>query len=300
MDVLDAARRLSAWVRAVVYRVLDVVPPLRRTVDELIRVEIVDRCMVVAAQALFALIPLVVVLAAFLPSGLTDAGVHRFEDVTGLTKASGELITHQVEPLAASDVRSQTGLVGLVIVLLSSSSFARAVMRAYERVWSLPTVGGIRGRCRSLLWLLGWLVGLQLLTLLTWLMPGASPVWLRAVLKAASVGLLWWWTLHLLLSERIAWRPLAFPAFLTGVALTAYTVGSAAVIPRYAASSAEQYGTLGLVLAVATWLVGMAGVTIVSAVVGRVVVEDPWLRRLPVQVRAALRLTDRRPPHGGA
>jgi membrane protein len=57
MDVLDAARRLSAWVRAMVYRVLDVVPPLRRTVDELIRVEIVDRCMVVAAQALFALIP---------------------------------------------------------------------------------------------------------------------------------------------------------------------------------------------------------------------------------------------------
>jgi membrane protein len=185
-------------------------------------------------------------------------------------------------------------------VLLSSSSFARAVMRAYERVWSLPTVGGIRGRRRSLLWLLGGLVGLQLLTLLSWLMPDASPRWLRAALKAAVVGLLWWWTLHLLLSERIGWRPLAFPAFFTGAALTAYTVGSAAVMPRYAASSAEQFGTFGPVLAVATWLVGMAGVTIVAAVVGRVVVEDPWLRRLPVQVSAALRLADRRPPQGGA
>src|SRR4051812_5618738 len=86
--LLDVTRRLSVRARALVFRVLDVVPPLRRTVDELIRIEVFDRCMVVAAQALFALLPLVVVLAAFLPAHLTHAGVQRFEDVTGLTQAS--------------------------------------------------------------------------------------------------------------------------------------------------------------------------------------------------------------------
>jgi membrane protein len=276
------------------------VPPLRRTVDELIRIEIFDRCMVVAAQALFALIPLVVVLAAFLPADLTHAGVQRFEDVTGLSQASASLVTEQVEPVGADVVRAQTGLIGLLVVLLSASSFARAVMRAYEKIWALPTIGGIRGRRRALAWLLGWLLGLQSVALVSWVLPDAAPVWVRAALKAAVVGLLWWWTLYVLLFARVSWQALAVPAFLTGVALTAYTVGSSAVMPHYAGSSADQFGTFGLVLAVATWLVGMAGVMIVAALVGRVLVEDPWLRRLPAYVRGALGQPERRPPPGGA
>ena len=44
------------------------------------------------------------------------------------------------------------------------------------------------------------------------------------------------------------------------------------------ASSASQFGTLGLVLAVATWLVGYAGVMVVTATLGRVVAEDAMIR----------------------
>lgn len=151
MGTAETARGLVSRVQGLAYRVLDTVPPLRRTVDELVRVEFVDRSMVVAAQALLALIPLVVVLAAFLPADFTSTGVDRFEDVTGLAEASGSLVTRQVEPLTTGDdLRAQTGLVGLVVAVLSASSFARAVMRAYERVWALPTIGGIRaGGVRS-------------------------------------------------------------------------------------------------------------------------------------------------------
>jgi membrane protein len=282
------------------YRLLDVVPPLRRVVDDLLRVEFFDRCMVVAAQALFALIPLVVVLVAFLPRELTQTGLERFEDVIGLSQAS-ETVVAEVEPLVDDEeVQAQTGIVGLVVVVLSASSFARAVMRTYERIWSLPQRGGIRGRRLSLGWLLGWLVSLQLLALVGWLLPTALPSWTSTLARSAVAGVIWWWTMHTLLSARVPWRHLAFPAFLTGALLVAYTAGSVVIMPGYASSSIQQFGAFGLVLAVATWLVGMAGVMIAAGVVGRVLVEDPWVRRASAYVRGALGPAGRTRRPGGA
>jgi len=294
-----------ARARGLVLRVLDTVPPVRRTVDELVRIELIDRSLAVGAQALLALVPLMVVLAAFLPAHLTSTAVARFDDVTGLARASGQLVTSQLEPLRSGDeIRAQTGLIGLVVAILSATSFARALMRAYERVWELPTVSGFRGRRRGLGWLLGWLVALQLLILTGWARAQAqahvdAPS-ARAALGSVGiavqvvvVALLWWWTLRVLLSGRVSWRSLVAPAAITGVSLVAYAGGSAVVMPRYAAASAEQYGTFGLVLAVATWLVGFAGVLVVAAVVGRVVSEDELTQRLVT--RLVTRVTRRRP-----
>ena len=33
----------------------------------------------------------------------------------------------------------------------------------YERVWEQPHIGGVSGRPRCLLWLIGWLVTLQII-----------------------------------------------------------------------------------------------------------------------------------------
>jgi membrane protein len=274
-DVRAFVRRVSAAARALVFRVLDVVPPVRRTVDELLRVEFLDRAVVIAAQGLLTLIPLVIVLGAFLPSELTTLGVDRLEAVTGIGKASADLVEDQV--VDVGDVRTQTGIVGLVITVLSASSFARAVQRMYERVWERRHLGGFRGRRLCLAWLVGWLVGLQVLSALSWLaarvdVEALTPVWF--VVRAVAASLLWWWTLHVLLAGRLAWRRLAVSAGLTGVAVVAYSAASAVVMPRYASSTAQQFGTLGLVLTVATWLVGLAGVMVVAAVIGRVLTED--------------------------
>jgi membrane protein len=287
LGVERRVRGLVAAGRSLVLRVLDTVPPVRRSVDELLRVEFLDRTMVIAAQGLLALVPLVVVLAAFLPSELTALGVERFEAVTGVGQASADLVQDQVAGgaavLDASTVRTQTGFLGLVLTLLSASSFARAVQRMYERVWGRTHVGGFRGRRLCLGWLLGWLLALQVLSLVGWFDEQADvvvlePAWLLA--KGVLATVVWWWTLHVLLAGRVAWWSLLFPAALTGAAVVAYSACSTVVMPRYATSSAEQFGTLGLVLSVATWLVGLAGVMVVAAVIGRVLVEDTSVRRL--------------------
>jgi membrane protein len=55
-------------------------------------------------------------------------------------------------------------------------------------------------------------------------------------------------------------------------------------MPAYVASSAAAFGTLGLILAITTWLVGFAGVLVVAAVTGRAVVEDTEVRHLALAV----------------
>lgn len=306
------AAGVLAGARALAVRALDTVPPARRTLQELVRVGLVDRALVVAAQALLALVPLVVVLAAFLPAHLTGASVDRFGDVTGVSRATGDMVTGQVEPLRSGDeIRAHTGYVGLVVAVLSASSFARALMRTYERVWELPGVAGLRGRRRALGWLLGWLVALQLLVVTGWARArvdaAAGDVSARAALgtvgvavQVAVAALLWWWTLHVLLSGRVRWRALVVPAVVTGASVVAYSAGSALVMPHYASSSAAQYGTFGLVLAVATWLVGCAGVLVAAAVVGRVLTEDAVSRAVAGRLVARLRAVGPgRRPHPG-
>jgi membrane protein len=272
---LDWVRAFVARVRAFVFRLLDTVPVLRRTVDELVRVEVIDRSMVIGAQALLALVPLVVVLGAFLPD-VTRAALERLEDVTGMAGVSGELAAQVSRPTTES-VRTQTGLVGLVVVVLSATSFARAVMRGYERNWALPNIRGIRGRRRALGWLLGWLVAFEVMSLVqNWMQPHTG--WAGSgIFRVVFISLAWWWTFRILLSGRVSWQALVVPAIVTGLGLAAYTAATSVVMGRYVRSSVAQFGMLGLVLAVAVWLVGFAGVLVVTAVIGRSLVEDPWL-----------------------
>jgi membrane protein len=274
------ARALIAWARALAYRILDTVPPVRRTVDELLRVEFVDRAVVIAAQALLALVPLVVVLAAYFPHALHE-GLARFQGVTGLTSAQAATATP-----GGAGVTVQIGVVGIVVTVVSASSFARAVMRMYARVWGLSPDKGVRGRGRALLWLLVWLAALQLMALgarvvphlLAWLPSTiADPV--ESLIRVVAAILLWSWTMRFLLTYRVPWRRLWVAGVLTGVASSVVVAGSRVVMPRYTASSAQQFGTFGLVLAVAAWLVVFAEVLVVAAVVGRVLAEDPFTRR---------------------
>jgi membrane protein len=292
-DVRRRAASGVAWGRAQGDRVMQGVPAARRLVSELLRVEVVDRSMALAAQALLALVPLLVVAAAFLPEAAIEAAYERLQAVTGIqsvqTSQLAESVTTGVD---VGQVRAQVGLIGLAITVFSATSYARATQRAYEKVWALHHRGGWAGRKRAFVWLLGWLVGLQTIAAVDRLVGGGSraPVELAGfVLRAGLMALLWWWSLHYLLSNRLRWSSLVPAAALTGVAVVAYAAGSTLVMPTFARSSAEEFGAFGLVLTLATWLVGLSGVQVVSAVIGRVVAEDRAVGVLTRRTIAALR-----------
>jgi membrane protein len=264
----------SRWVRLRDWglAMLDVIPGLRRFTTDLARVEIIDRAMVIAAQGLLALVPLLIVFSAFLPHDLGVALADRFESVTGLGHSSTASVLATLEP---DQVRAEFGLLGALITFFSATSFARSIQRMYERVWECGHIGGIVGNRRCLAWLLGWLMLLQVLALFGLFMRGIPGGGLLRFLVQCVFGVvLWWWSAWALLLGRKAWRLLLPGAAITGVALVLYSTASGVVMPRYAATSAKQLGSLGLVLAATTWLIGLAFVLVVAAILGRVLAED--------------------------
>lgn len=252
---------------------VEAVPFVGRVIEEWRRVEVVDRAMVTAAQALLALVPLVVVLVVYLPDDLTRVGLDRLADITGLADASVDsAVTAAPSVGSAEEVGAEIGVAGALVTVLSASSFARAVMRAYERVWDLPNTTGFRGRRRALGWLLLWLVGLEMLGLVSRTLGRlAAPEPAVVLVQVVLTSLLWWWTLRVLLSGRHAWAELAVPALVSGAAVIVFTHGSSAVMPTYSVESVRQFGGFGLVLALATWLVALSGVLVVAGILGRAV-----------------------------
>jgi membrane protein len=256
---------------------LGTVPLVRSIITGLVRIELIDRSMAIAAQAMLALVPMLVVLTAFLPAEFTGLALDRFRELTGLSQAGEQIVEANVD---AEQVRAQTGAIGLLITLFSATSFARAVQRMYEKVWEQRHIGGLVGIRRSSLWLVGWLLTLQTLSAIGLVLKQVDVGVLRFVLQGAGASLMWWWTSRVLLFGRVPWWTLLVGALLTGYSLVIYSWGSGLVMPAYVASSAAAFGTLGLILAVTTWLVGFAGLLVVASVVGRAVVEDADIRRL--------------------
>ncbi|WP_395690391.1 YhjD/YihY/BrkB family envelope integrity protein [Nocardioides sp.] len=277
MDVRARRERLVGTYRTRRDQVVDLVeriPVLGRLVSEFVRIEFIDRCMLIAAQGLLALIPTFVVLVAFFPH-LMGSGVHQFADATGLGSTGDETIAGDV---SIDQVRTQTGVIGIVITLLSATSFARAIQRMYERVWEVPHVGGVSGARRCFLWLLGWLASVQTVSGVLRLVSGPDglvPVLARLGLQVLLVAAVWLVTSRVLLFGRVPWSHLVLGALVTSVLQVLYARSSGLVMQPYVEQNAEQFGTLGVILAISTWMIGFGAILVGSSLVGRVVSEDP-------------------------
>jgi membrane protein len=262
-------------VRQRVLRALDPVPPLRRLLSELSRIELMDRSLALGAQALLALIPMLMVLGAFMPDAWVQGVMQQLRDVLGLREDVMEPLRQAA--LTEQGYQAETGIAGLLVSLLSASSFSRALQRMYARAWELPSDRGVRALRSSLLWILGWLVMLQVTALLLRSMAGVPNTgFLRSAVQLAANSLLWWWTSRLLLGARVPWRNLLPGAVLTAVLMLALTRLSGVFMPAFARSNLEQFGPLGVVFAIGSWLVVFGGVLVVATVVGRLL-SQWWL-----------------------
>jgi membrane protein len=142
----------------------------------------------------------------------------------------------------------------------------------YTRVWELPNSKGIRALRGSLVWLVGWVVMLQTTALVVRSITGIPLTGaVRTTVQVLASTLLWWWTARLLLAGRVSWRRLLPGAALTAVLLTVLSRLSAVFMPPFTRANLEQYGPLGVVFSIGSWLVVFGGVLVVSAVLGRLV-----------------------------
>jgi len=242
----------------------------RDWLERFVAVQGIDRAMAIAAQSYSAFLPLLIVYASLLPRGenqdFADVLVNRFE----LTGSSAESVRLAFAPSGA--VESGVTALGLLLLIVSTLSFTRGLQRLYERAFDLPTLG-IRNTLRALLWLavVGAFAALRPVVV--------APLggWVLVVATLALSVTLWSVTPYLLLGRRVRWVRLLPMAGLTAIGMAGVGIWSVIWMPHTIATSAAQFGVIGIGFAMLTWFVVVASV-VVFATTGGAAIADRWIR----------------------
>ncbi|WP_328302615.1 YihY/virulence factor BrkB family protein [Streptomyces sp. NBC_00435] len=254
-------------------------PLLGRLLEQLGAVRVLDCATRLAAQAFLGAVPAVFVIAALAPSWLQDQLVSSIRTTLGLQDAALDQV-RSVYSAPDSTAVVSTGWVGVVVTLLSATACSRALQRTCERSWHLPKAKVRVAAWRWLAWLLVWLVALLFQGLVQTAFGAGRATGFTLVVVSGT--LLWWWTQHLLLGARIPWLPLLPGAVLAGVGEQLLTVGSRVYMPLAVERSMQQFGSLGSVFVLLSWLIGFFIVITLAIAVGYVVAHEPlpagWLR----------------------
>ncbi|MEU5614224.1 ribonuclease BN [Streptomyces sparsogenes] len=251
-------------------------PSVARLAERLLAVNTVEAAMRLAAQAFLTALPLLMAVAAFAPQGLKGLLTDSVRSVVGVR---GEALDEVRRALAASGpARNPSGAVGVVVALLSATAFSRALQAVCERCWSLPRAGLRVAAWRWPLWLLVWLAVLLVQAPLrrgfgTGIVSGL-------VLSLLSAVLLWWWTQHLLLGGRVAWLLLLPGAALAGTGTVLLGYASRLLMPLAMNRSLGDFGPLGPVFTLLSWLIVMFLIVVAGLAIGQLVATSAWYARL--------------------
>jgi len=213
---------------------------------------------------LVAVLPALLVLEAYLdahPDSLARKLVHQFH-----LNAQTSSLLHGV---LGADRKHELGAVLFAIAsaLFFGLGFGRVLQLTHSRAWqlTLPKKGGDQARYAAVLLALYGLIFLLLLQADEW---RRDPSWLGVILAVVWVCLLvlfFAWAPWSLLHGMIALRDLIPSAVLTTLALVILVVVSRWVMQYWVDLYAEDYGGLGVVLAIYFWIALASGAIVWAA-----------------------------------
>ncbi|MFD8566986.1 YhjD/YihY/BrkB family envelope integrity protein [Streptomyces sp. NPDC059639] len=250
-------------------------PLVARIGRQLVRVTVLDMSTRLAAQAFLAALPMLIAVASLCPAPVRHEmrrSLHMLIGTSGPVAADGDVLTRGMD-----ESFYNWGAVGLLVALLSATSFTRALQRLCERAWELPRSGVRYVAWRWALWLAVW-IALLVLQGSMHRAFGAGAV-LGVTLQLVESVLMWWWTQHLLLAGRVPWLPLLPGALLAGGGVVAFCVTSGVWLPRALRVSEQRYGPLGSVFTLLSWLIVFFTVVVAGVAIGRVLAQEEFVRR---------------------
>ncbi|MFE6071252.1 ribonuclease BN [Streptomyces sp. NPDC056525] len=251
-------------------------PVVARMLARLISVRWMDAGARLAAQTFLAALPLLIVVAAFAPQGVKDVLTDSVQALFG-----GDAPVDEIEETltAQGATKDAYGAVGVVVMLISATAVSRALQQVCERCWDLPRTGARLTAWRWLVWLAGWIAVVLFQAPLCHGFGGGT--WLGALLSLATAVALWWWTQHLLLGGRIGWAPLLPGGVLAGFGMVTYVYVSGVFMPMAMERSLAQFGSLGYVFTLLSWLLAGCSVVVAGIALGQVTaVSGPFPRWL--------------------
>ncbi|PAZ10098.1 ribonuclease BN [Streptomyces sp. SA15] len=223
--------------------------------------ELMHRALGFATLALVTLAPLLIVVAAVDPLG-RGGFASWLVDGMGLSGQSARVLTDIISP--PPRVVDTTSVWGAVALAVFGVSFAGSVQNGYERIWNLPS-GPWHRVWRQAIWLVA-LTGYVYQEVQTGqALHGPE----RIMLSTVTGVLFFWWGQHFLLGGQVRWRDLLPGAVATMVGLIGLRGFSYLVFTPLVISNAISYGTVGIVLVVESWLIGVGFVVYGGAMTGR-------------------------------
>ncbi|MEU6390504.1 YhjD/YihY/BrkB family envelope integrity protein [Streptomyces sp. NPDC046939] len=256
--------------------IVGAVPPLvGRVLQQLVHVNVLDMATRLAAQAFLAALPMLIAVASFCPRPVRRELLRSLHTLMG---AKGPVIAQATDLTDGGDgALHNWGALGVLVALLSATSFTRALQRVCERSWHLPRAAVRLTAWRWAAWLLVWIVFLVVQGAVHQAF-GLGPA-LGVASQLVTATLISWWTQHLLLVGRVPWPPLLPGAVLAGVGVVGLTLVSQLYLPRALRMSMDRYGTLGSVFTLLSWLIVYFTVVVSAIAVGRTLAQEEFLRR---------------------
>ncbi|MGW8885799.1 YhjD/YihY/BrkB family envelope integrity protein [Streptomyces sp. NPDC055749] len=266
-DVMVTARRLRSTAEARF-------PIVTHLTARMISVNILDAATRLAAQCFLTVVPLLFVFASFAPQAVKDQLVSSLRAVFGLTGASNAQL-EQLYHSNTTSLREVTGVIGTLMVLLSATAVSRAVQRLCHRAWEIPRGGTKVAPWRWIVWIAVWPT---VLVVQAPLRDGfGAGLWLGLPVTVLCQTALWWWTQHLLMGGRIRWLPLLPGAVIAAAAVTALSVGARFYMPVALNRTLSEYGSLGPVFTLLSWLIVVCVAVAASITMGAVLAQETRL-----------------------
>ena len=187
---------------------------------------------------------------------------------------------HAVNQLMSSGSHAVTDLsiAGLVMVLLGAFGIASTLQIWYQRVFDQPpATNWSRQLTNRSIWLGGLVVYLAVQDFSWTQLKQAGAARVTTYIATFILALVfYWWTPHVLLMGRLTWRQLFPAALATAVCVTGLGVFSALLFSGQIVSGAADYGPIGVVTVLLSYLIGLAVCLHLGAVAGRM-----WNERGP-------------------
>ena len=174
-----------------------------------------------------------------------------------------------VSGLFSSGTSSTAITVGAIsVVAFGLLGASGAIERLYELAFRLPG-RGVKDLWRRVVWpvlLVASVSGMRALTGELESLP-AAPL-LVAVVSFALLVPFFWWSMHFLLAARKRWGELLSSAVVTALCWIGFGLFAEFYFSTMVISNDQQYGKIGVVFAMMTWLLAAGVVIILGPVVG--------------------------------
>ncbi|MFZ2526536.1 MAG: hypothetical protein WAX14_02605 [Rhodococcus sp. (in: high G+C Gram-positive bacteria)] len=232
--------------------------PVGRTITRILlgfaRIELVDRSMTLAAQMFTSVLPVLIAIGTFV-------------DDSDLTRSLRDRLSIDAAGLPASDMQMTShtatfGVLGVFMVVIGGTSFARALGRMYGRAWDSPKIGV----SQAWRWFAVLFTVASSIVVVTWIQSVGQPF-----LTVAAQWSVWTcvWALcpRLLTIGAVPGHVLWATGAITATLLSVIDVGGRVYMPRAVASSAAHFGVLGIVFTIIGWLFVVAVALVASPVI---------------------------------